>query len=113
MFEEMMIKQDQRLFERFRARFPAKFKDTRSDFGEKVMLRDASAQGARFVTSERLFVNDSVTVEVSLPDGKDPLTLKGQVIWAKPRQPNFWDVGLKFHQASLMKMSRLYKLVTD
>ena len=85
MVNQTVKKEDQRLFERFRARLPAKFKDTRDDFGERVMLRDASAEGVRLITSERLFVNDSVAVEVSIPDGKDPLTLQGEVVWAKHR----------------------------
>ena len=109
----MTPKEDQRVFDRFAARFPAKFKDAREDFGAKVILRDASAEGARIATRDRLFINDKITLEVELPDGKDPMTVKGQVVWSKQRDHNLWDCGLKFHKISLMKMSRLYSLVAE
>ncbi|HNV23453.1 MAG TPA: PilZ domain-containing protein [Candidatus Omnitrophota bacterium] len=101
---------DQRLFERFPARFPAKFKDTREDFGSTVQLRDASAEGARIVSKERVYLNDSLSLEVELPDGHAPMTLRGQVVWVKNNTES-WDVGLKFFKTSLMPLSRLYKFV--
>jgi len=102
---------DRRLFQRFSARYPAKFEDSREDFGDKIYLRDASAQGVRLRTKERLFINDSVTIEVTLPDGYQPMHIRGQVIWSKSDEPNFWDVGLNLHDTKLMRMSRLFKFV--
>ena len=101
--------EDKRIFERFDARFPAKFKDTREDFGTKVTLYDASADGVKISTKERLYLHDSVALEVELPDGLEPMTLKGEVVWVQAKDPDIWDVGLKFHQISLMHLSRLYK----
>ncbi|MDP8212881.1 MAG: PilZ domain-containing protein [Candidatus Zapsychrus exili] len=102
---------DGRLFERFQARFPARFKDTRSDFGDNVRLRDASAQGAKLTTKDRLYLHDSVSVEVKLPDGQDPLVMRGKVVWSKNNDPDNWDIGIRFHKVSLMNMSRLFKFV--
>ena len=102
--------QERRTFERFPARFPVKFKDAREGFGTNVFLRDASAEGARLTTQEHLFLNDSVSLEVQLPDGKGPLTLKGQVMWTKNKEPNIWDVGLRFHKTDLMNMWRVYTI---
>ena len=64
-------------------------------------------------TTERLYINDSVSLEVELPDGKPPREIKGQVVWAKNSKTHMWDVGMKFHNISLINMSRLYMLAVD
>lgn len=106
---EVIRKDDRRLFERFVARFPAKFKDDRYKHGEKVYLRDASAFGAQIVCKERLFLHDKVALEVQLPDGQSPMSLRGEVVWAKKATPRIWDIGVKFHKIELLRMARLYK----
>lgn len=108
MFEEIR-KDDRRLFERFSARYPAKFKDEREPFGENVYLRNASAFGAQFTTKDRLFLNDKIALEVDLPDGMGPMDLRGEVVWIQKTAPNFWEIGLKFHKIELLRMARLYK----
>ncbi len=107
-----MSEDEKRIFERFSARFPVKLKDTRDEYGSNVFLQDASAAGARLTTKEKFFINDYVTLDVKLPDGTDPLTLNGQVVWIKTIEPNqLWDIGLRFHRINLMKVQRLYKFV--
>jgi len=107
-----IIDKDQRIFERFSARFPVKFKDTRDEYGANVFLQDASAEGVRLTTRERLFVHDHISLDVKLPDGTDPLVLNGQVVWIKTVEPDqLWSVGLKFSRVDLMKIQRLYKFV--
>lgn len=98
-----------RLYERFPSRFPTKFKDTRADFGTNVHLRNVSAQGAKIATSESLYVNDSVSLEVELPDGKPPLTLRGEVVWTNKYDTDLWDVGIMFHKVVFMDLWRLYR----
>ena len=104
---------DRRTFSRFPSRFPAKFKDTRDDFGRTVMLRDASAEGARIVSKERLFLHDSIALEVDLPDGHQPMLLRGEVVWLNKDESEYWDIGLKFHKIELLRLSRLYKFAVD
>ena len=101
---------EKRVFERFSARFPAKLKDAREEFGHMLNLRDASAIGVRLTSRDRLFINDTITVEVRVPDAKGPMVLKGQVVWCKSKESNF-DVGLRLHRIDLMHMQRLYKFV--
>ena len=114
MFIETPEKQDRRNFERFPARFPTRFKDTRDDFGTNVFLRDACAEGVKVTTRERLFLNDSVSLEIDLPDEREPLTLKGQVVWAVTGDiPDLWDVGIKFHKLDFVHLSRLYKFIAE
>lgn len=100
---------DRRVFDRFTARFPVKFKDGREDFGQGVFLRDASAQGVRLVSRQKLFLHDDVSLLVSLPDGHNPLNLNGQVMWSKTKSPGVWEVGVKFHKIKLMSIQRLFK----
>lgn len=100
---------DRRLFSRFSAKYPAKFKDERDEFGQNVYLRNASAFGAQLASRNRLFLNDKIAIEVKLPDGTTPLNLKGEVVWIRKSAPGFWDVGLRFHKVDLMHLSRLYK----
>lgn len=103
---------DRRTFERFLARFPVKFKDSRKGYGANVSLRDACAQGVKITTKEQLFLNDSVTLEIELPDCKEPMTLKGQVVWVMADEASgMRDVGLKFHKIDFVHMSRLYQFV--
>ena len=100
--------EERRLFERFSARFPAKFKDSRNDYGTEVFLRDACAGGARLLSRERSFINDSLSLLVVLPDDQGPITLNGCVVWAKP-QDVMWEIGITFHRIELLKLHRLFK----
>ena len=100
---------ERRMFDRFSAKFPAKFKDSRNDYGTDVFLRDASASGIRFVSRERFFLDDHVALEVELPDGQFPMTINGTVVWSKPANANMWDVGLQFPDINFMKTRRLFK----
>ena len=100
---------ERRLFERFSARLPAKFKDSRNDFGSAISLRDASAQGLRLISRERIFIHDSISIEVKLPDGVNVITLRGEVVWAKRIENAFWDIGLQLYKIDLVALSRLYQ----
>lgn len=104
-----MKRYGKRSFQRFSARFPCKFKDTRDDFGANVSLRDASATGVKLSTTEDLQIDDHVSLEVLLPDSIEPCIIKGEVIWLKNIQDNMRDVGIALHKTSLLTMSRLYR----
>lgn len=101
--------EDRRNFDRVLARFPAKFKDSRNDYGTDVFLRDISAEGARLSTHQKMFIHDSIAVQVKLPDGYDNLILNGEVIWSKNQNDRLFEVGLKFHTLGLMNLQRLFQ----
>src|SRR5271170_6149661 len=90
------VTEERRLFERFSARFPVKFKDAREDYGADVFLRDASAQGIRILTKERFFLDDQLSLEVELPDGGEPMVLSGRVVWVKLLNLSLWELGVQF-----------------
>jgi Tfp pilus assembly protein PilZ len=102
--------EERRVFERFSARFPVKFKDARDDYGTEVFLRDASAEGVRILTKERFFLDDQLSLEVELPDGGEPMVLSGRVKWVKLLNLSLWDIGIQFPQINFLKMQRLFKL---
>ncbi len=104
---------ERRMFERFSAKFPTKFKDTSEDFGADVFMRDFSASGARLHTRERFFIDDMLFLELALPDRRDPLQLNGRVRWIKSQSPALWEVGMEFHKVHLMKLHRLVKYATE
>lgn len=104
---------DRRAFERFTAHLPIKFKANGHKYGNdvSVYLENASALGVMIATNEEMSLNDSVFLEVTLPDCKEPLILKGQVKWISRDESGMWHIGLKFHTIDLVQMSRLYKFV--
>ena len=104
---------EKRVFERFSARFPVKFKHSNSDYGTDVFLHDASALGLKVTAKDRLFTNDSVSLLVKLPDSQAPLILNGEVVWAKNSEPNWWEIGLRLHKVNFMEMQRMFRLVQD
>ncbi len=104
---------ERRMFERFSAKFPTKFKDASDDFGVDVFMRDFSASGACLHTRDRFFIDDMLSIELELPDGRAPLHLNGRVRWIKSQSPSLWEVGMEFHKVHLMKLHRLVKYATE
>jgi len=104
---------ERRIFERFSARFPVKFKDARDDYGTEVFLRDASAKGIRILSKERFFLDDQLALEVELPDGGEPMVLGGHVVWVKFLNLSLWELGIQFSQVNFLKMQRLFKLTDN
>ena len=107
-----MNAEEQRTFERFPAVFPARFKGSDEEFGMKVFLRDASAEGGKILSREIFSLNDRVSIEIKLPDNPLPLDLAGKVVWGKRHQENLWDYGLQFAHIDLVKLARLYNFIS-
>ncbi len=103
------MSEERRLFDRFSARFPTKFKHSRNEYGTDVFLRDASASGLHILSSERMFLDDGVTLEVEVPDGGPPMVLNAKVAWVRSANAAMWDIGLQFPKVNFMHMQRLYK----
>lgn len=111
MMDQKSAIRDQRVFQRFPARFPVRFKHSRDDYGTDVFLRDASAQGLKVTTKKRMFLHDSISLLVNLPDDKAPLTLNGRIVWTKTKGLDLWDVGIEFHKINFMNLHRIFKLL--
>jgi hypothetical protein len=107
------IREDRRIFERFPARFPVRFRHLPQDYGINVFLRNASAQGVHITSRSRLYIHDSISLEIKLPDNSQPLVLNAQAVWIRPQYPMVWDVGLEFHKIDLMLIQRMYRFVAS
>lgn len=103
-----MDNSERRIYERFQARFPAKFKDERGDFGKDVFLRDASASGINILTRQRMFFNDKVALEIEVPNSSEPMVLNGRIVWSKPANTTLWESGMQFDDVKFMKIQRLF-----
>ncbi|MBF0593456.1 MAG: PilZ domain-containing protein [Candidatus Omnitrophica bacterium] len=104
-----MASLERRLFERFEARFPTRFRDTSIDYGTDVFLKDASGTGARITTRQKMFIDDVVSLEVKMPDGLEPVVLNGRVRWVHQLMAEVWEVGVEFHRVDFMRMHRLVR----
>lgn len=106
----MEAQEERRIFERFTARFPVKFQHSREEFGTEVYLRNASAQGVMVTSRQRMFLHDSVSLIVELPDGFAPMKLTGRVVWTRKKVASSWDMGVEFHKTIFMGMHRMFQL---
>ena len=104
---------ERRMFERFNAQLPTKFNDSDAAYGSDVFLRDFSASGARLHTRERFLIDDMLSLQLDIPDGRDPLPVNGRVRWIRPRASSMYEVGIEFHKIQLMKMHRLVKFACE
>ena len=100
---------DRRVFERFTARFPVKFKDERDEFGNGVFLRDVSAQGVKILTRKMLYLNDRIDMMIDIPDGHAPVNLKGRVVWTAGINPTMRQAGGEFDKVDFMDTQRIFK----
>jgi hypothetical protein len=98
---------DRRSFERIEARFPSRFRDTSMDYGMDVFLRDFSASGLRVSTREKVFIDDVVSLEIKMPDDREPLVFNGRVRWVRPFMGELWEAGIEYHRISFMRVTRL------
>ena len=100
---------ERRLFDRFPARFPTRFRDSSPDFGTDVFLKDVSGTGLRMTTRQRMFIDDMISLEVQMPDGLAPVVLNGRVRWIHQILSEVWEVGVEFHKVDFMRMHRLVR----
>ena len=105
--------EDRRVFDRFMARFPVKFRYSKRDFGSNVFLRDVSASGAKIATNERLTLTDKVSLLVEVPDGHEPVKLNGEIVWLTFTDANSWEAGLRFDKIDFMDTQRIFKFCEE
>ena len=104
---------DKRLFDRFPTKFPVRFlfKSILRGFGAKVRLNNFSAGGVKITTNMQLSINGSVNLKMDLPDGNEPKTIRGEVIWVKKKSAKTWEIGIKICKIVFMNEWRIYKFV--
>ncbi len=103
---------DRRIFERMNISSPIRVRREDKNGQQKVQegkLCDISAQGARLYFKEQPFLNESVSLEIDLPDGQGPLIVKGSIIWMEKTDADAHEAGFLFDAVRLMNMHRLLR----
>lgn len=110
--EEAKFKEsnDVREFERFVIRLTVKFIDLDKNKGGTGYTHDISAKGIGLITRENLCHKTPMDLYLYMPDHHEPLSIKGEVVWSKPIDPNSWRIGINLDQTDLIGISRIFRV---
>ena len=102
--------EDKRDFQRFIVRLTVKFVNLSSGKENKAVMHDVSAKGAGIVTKEEIDKKIPLEMWLDIPDSREPLYAKGEVVWSKMVDYSTWRVGINFDQADFLGISRILRL---
>ena len=105
--EEM---QDRRIFARFPTEFPLRFLDLNRGRDGQAQTQDISAKGIGCREREELSPHTPLEMWLEIPDKGEPLYIRGEVAWSKPRGRDEYRVGVNLERADLMGMSRVLRV---
>ncbi|MCM8799606.1 MAG: PilZ domain-containing protein [Candidatus Omnitrophica bacterium] len=101
---------DRRIFQRFSVKLPVRFIDLyRNEEGEGFS-QDISAKGVGLVTEKKLSTYTPLELWLNIPDGKEPLYVRGEVVWVNALDSFNYRVGINLERADLMGISRILRL---
>ena len=67
------------------------------DSVQQGTTKDFSREGLRLtVRNFDLIKGESIDMKIFIPDKKEPIPLRGQIVWSKP--DHNWEVGIKISQ---------------
>lgn len=104
--EEM---KDNRIFERFEKQFPARFIGMDSGKEGLAQTFDVSAKGLGLLTDQDLKSHTALEIWLDVPNSKDPLYTRGQVVWSRPEGRDSYRAGIELERADFMGVSRLLR----
>jgi len=99
---------DNRVFERFKKEFSARFIGLDGKEGQAQTF-DISAKGLGLVTNNELTSKAPLEIWLDVPSSSDPLYTRGQVIWSKLAGAAGFRSGVELERADLMGISRLLR----
>jgi len=101
---------ERRIFERFQVNLPVKFTYLESEKeGEGRIVNISAGGGGMIVTEEKLYPGTRLQMRLSIPDNRDPLEAKGEVVWTMVHAPDIYKIGIKFDKVDLMGISRVLR----
>ena len=101
---------ERRIFERFQVDLPVRFsylEGTKEGMGKIVNI--SAGGGGMIVTGEKLLPATSLDMWLEVPDNKEPLYTKGEVVWTMVSAPDVYKVGVKFDKIHFMGISRVLR----
>ncbi len=102
---------DRRVFARFGVEFPLRFIDLRENTEGIAQVQDVSAKGVGFLVRQNLRTHTPLEMWLEIPDKKDALYARGEVVWSKEVEPNQYHVGVNLERADLMGLSRVLRVM--
>lgn len=103
--------QDKRIFERFQVRFPLRFLDLKENRESEAEVFDVSAKGLGMITREQLRPNTTLEMWLKIPDNREPLYTRGQVVWSKSHGQDAYRSGISLERADMMGLSRVLRVM--
>ena len=70
---------------------------------------DVSAKGLGIVIKDHLKPGDHLELWLNMPDKKEPLYTRGEVIWTKLQETGEYRTGISLEKAEFMGMSRVFR----
>lgn len=105
--------EERRMFQRFNVDFPVFFFD--SDTNKEVtgrMVNISARGGGMVLTKELLSASSRLEMQFFIPDNKDPLTVRGKVVWSKILEPDTYMAGVQFDEVDFMGIARALKFTS-
>lgn len=104
--------QERRVFQRFDVEVPVEFHslDEKKIEGKGKIINISAGGGGMIVTTKYLLPGTSLEMVLIIPDGKDPLTADGKVIWLKAMEPTLFLAGVQFDKVDFMGIARALRL---
>ena len=96
---------------RGKVNFPVRFKCEGSDEEGMGKMIDVSASGGGLiVTTEALRPGIRLELWLEIPDGRDPLYIRGIVVWTTMIEKDLYRVGVQFDEVDFMGISRVLRV---
>lgn len=106
---EFNLQKDRRVFERI----PISLSLTLIDLNIKRELEartcDVSVKGLGIVNRESLKPGDRLELWLNMPDKKQPLYIRGTVIWVNLQETDKYRAGISLEKAEFMGLSRVFR----
>jgi hypothetical protein len=109
---ETMEKQsfeDRRIFARIPVDTQVRYLDLGTNYEGQARAKDISAKGIGMISKENLTPNTSLELWIDMPDKGEPLYTRGEVVWSKAIEDNYYRVGINLEKADLMGISRFIR----
>lgn len=103
--------QDKRIFERFQVKFPLRFLDLKENRESEAEVFDVSAKGVGMISKEQLQPNTTLEMWLRIPDNREPLYARGQVVWSKSHGTDAYRTGINLERADMMGLSRVLRVM--
>jgi len=109
MSQDNYIKEDRRIFERFKVTLPVNLVDLDAAKESTVETCDVSAKGIGVVGKDCLRVGNRLELWLNIDDGNGAFYTKGSVVWSLQQETGKYRSGILLNKAELMGMSRIFR----